>query len=278
MYGDNKHMTIEQFFYEHPVFRHEEFAAWKNQNHTVKEASVTSALRYYVKTGKIITIRRNLYGVVPPNKSTDNPTIDPFLITAKATTDSIIGYHSALELLGVTYSSFGQFTYITEQKSKPFEFQGQWFQSVSPPAALKKNANIATNMNIINRQGLDLKVTSSSRTFVDVLDRIELCGGWEEVYRSITNIAIVSIDGIIEYCLMLNNACLAAKVGYFLSLRQGALAISDKTLQPLLNAKPKSPIYASKRNREKFQLVKQWNLLLPESVVNQTWEEPYADV
>ena len=77
---------------------------------------------------------------------------------------------------------------------------------------------------------------------------------------------------------MLNNSCLAAKVGYFLSLRQGALAIKSEKLQPLLNAKLNSPIYASKRNREKFQLVKQWNLLLPVSVINQTWEEPYADV
>jgi predicted transcriptional regulator of viral defense system len=278
MYGDNKHMAIEQFFYNHPVFRREEFAAWKNQTHTVKEASVASALRYYVKTGKIITIRRNLYGVIPPNQSADSLTIDPFLIAAKATTDAIIGYHSALELLGVAYSSFGKFTYITEQKSKPFEFHGQWFQSVSPPIALQKNATTASSINIINRQGLNLRITNSARTFVDVLDRIELCGGWEEVYRSITNIAIVNIDEIIEYCLMLNNSCLAAKVGYFLSLRQGALSIGYEKLQPLLNAKPDNPIYASKHNREKFQLVKQWNLLLPESVINQTWEEPYADL
>lgn len=271
-------MTIEKFFYDHPVFRHEEFSAWKGQNYTVKEASVASSLRYYVKNGKIITIRRNLYGVVPPNQSPDSVTIDPFLIAAKVTTDSVIGYHSALELLGVAYSSFGQFTYITEQKSKSFEFQGQWFQSVSPPIAFQNKANIAANIDIINRQGLDLNVTNSARTFVDVLDRIELCGGWEEVYRSITNIAIVSIDEIIEYCLMLNNACLAAKVGYFLSLRQGALTISDEKLQPLLNAKPKSPLYASKRNREKFRLVKRWNILLPISVIDQTWEEPYADI
>jgi predicted transcriptional regulator of viral defense system len=270
-------MAIEQFFYEHPVFRYEEFAAWKSLNHNIKAASIASALRYYIKTGKIISIRRNLYGVVPPNQSADTITIDPFLIAAKATTDAVIGYHSALELLGVAYSSFGQFTYITEQKSKPFEFQGQWFQSVAPPIALK-NVTPATNINIINRQGLELRTTTSARTFVDVLDRIDLCGGWEEVYRSIANIAIVSIDEIIEYCLMLNNACLVAKVGYFLSIRQGALSISDETLQPLLKAKPNRPIYASKRKREKFHLVKQWNILLPESVIYQTWEEPYADI
>ena len=29
-----------------------------------------------------------------------------------------------------------------------------------------------------------------------------------------------------------------------------------------------------KRGQEKFQLVKKWNILLPETVINQSWEEP----
>jgi predicted transcriptional regulator of viral defense system len=84
---------------------------------------------------------------------------------------------------------------------------------------LEKRKKIGTNLNTINRQGLDLQTTNIARTFVDVLDRIELCGGWEEVFRSVANIAIVNVDEVMEYCLMLNNACLIAKTGYFLSLR-----------------------------------------------------------
>ncbi len=307
-------MRVSQFFYEHPVFRHEEFANWKSAKGEIKPGSVNNALGYYVKTGKIILIRRGLYAVVPANQTSENTTVDPYLIASKATEDAVLGYHTVLELLGVAYSAFGQFTYITEQKSKPFGFQGHWFQSVAVPAVLKHETSteypgadearqnsgskrLSTSVGIehIERQGVLLKVTSPARTFVDVLNRVELCGGWEEVCRSIQNFAMLNIDEAIDYCLRLNNLRLNATVGYFLSLRTGAFAVSKKQLAPLLNAVPKTPQYASKRlkmknnkehvsvtsnylSNQQFQLIKPWNILLPLFVINQTWEEPDVDI
>ncbi len=271
-------MSIEQFFHEHLVFRHKEFADWKTQQKKIAASSVNTALRYYVNTGRIKLIRRKLYAVVPPNQSAESLVVDPYLIAAKATEDAVLGYHTALELLGVAYSAFQQFTYLTEQKSKPFEFQGQWFQPVWVPTGLQKKHDPLFGVEVVDRQGVMLKVTNAARTFVDVLDRVELSGGWEEVCRSIINLAVVDIDEVVHYCLMLGNASLSAKVGYFLSQRQGAFAVTEKQLKPLLNSKPKIPQYASKRGREEFQLVKQWNILLPVSVINQSWEEPGVDI
>ena len=270
-------MKIEQFFYEHPVFRHEEFAAWKTRKGEIKSVSVNSALRYYVKVGQIKPIRRKLYGVIPANQAPDTVMIDPYLIASKATDDALLGYHTALELMGLAYSSFGQFTYITAQKSKPFEFQGQWFQSVATPIALRNKQKASVSIDHIDRQGLSIAVSSPARTFVDALDRIELSGGWEEVCRSIQQFAALNIDEVIAYCLLLDNTRLNATVGYFLSQRKGAFAVSEKQLKPLLNAVPKIPQYASKKTNRKFQLVKPWNILLPVSVIEQSWREPNAD-
>src|SRR5471030_1813549 len=94
-------MTVERFFYEHPVFRHEEFALFKSTLGTINPTSIKAALAYYVKLGRIKIIRRKLYAVVPPNQSVDSVLIDPYLVAAKVTEDAVIGYHSALELLGV---------------------------------------------------------------------------------------------------------------------------------------------------------------------------------
>ena len=77
-----------------------------------------SALAYYVAKGRIKNIRQKIYAVVPPNQSVENILIDPDLVAGKVTQDTVSGYHSALELLGVNYSSFVQLTYITQQKSK----------------------------------------------------------------------------------------------------------------------------------------------------------------
>ncbi len=271
-------VSIEEFFYERPVFRHDEFARWKASKGGIKPASVNTALRYYVKTGQIKLIRRELYAVIPPNQSPENIMVDPYLIAAKATEDAVLGYHTVLELMGVAYSTFGQFTYITSQKSKPFEFQGQWFQPVTHPAALQRARKELEGVNRINQQGVSIAITNSARTFVDVLDRIDLCGGWEEVCRAIQYIAALNIEEVIHYCLLLDNLRLNATVGYFLSRRKGAFAVSEKQLSPLLKATPKGPQYASKKTNEKFQLVKPWNILLPTSVIEQSWEEPNIDI
>jgi len=267
-------MKIEQFFFEHPVFRHEEFAALKTTTRTLKQISVNTALQYYVKTFRIRPIRRGLYAVIPPNQTVDNVVIDSYLIAGKPTDDAVIGYHSALELLGLAYSSFGQLTYITVKKSKPFEFENNWYQPVAVPIALQNKQCANIYVETINRQGVDIKITNAARTFVDVLDRVELSGGWEEVYRSISNLVVLNIDEVIDYCLRLENARLNAKVGYFLSQRQDAFAVSEDQLAPLMKKKPKVPQYASKAPGEKFRLVSPWNIYLPESVINQSWEEP----
>lgn len=270
-------MTVERFFYEHPVFRHEEFALFKSTIRAINPTSVKAALAYYVKSGRIKAIRRKLYAVVPPNQSVDNVLIDPYLIAGKVTEDAVIGYHTALELLGVAYSSFGQLTYITQQKSKPFDFNDHWYQSVASPLALQKKQAIDIYVDTINRQGVDIKVTNAARTYVDVLDRFELCGGWEEVSRSVSGLAVLNIDQVIDYCLMLDNSRLNAKVGYFLSQRQDAFSVTEQQLAPLLARKPKVAQYISGSASEKFQLVKPWNIYLPLSVINQSWEEPDAE-
>lgn len=88
--------------------------------------------------------------VVPPDQSRDDVMVDPYLIAGKATDDAIISYHSALELMGVAYSSFGQLTYVTKQKSKPFACEGYWYQSVTAP--LQKTHMLHIYIEVINQQ------------------------------------------------------------------------------------------------------------------------------
>jgi predicted transcriptional regulator of viral defense system len=269
-------MKIEQFFYEHPVFTYHEFGEWKAKQNTIKDASLHMALQYYVKAGRLLRLRRELYAVVPPNSTPDDLRVDPYLLAAKVSQDSILAYHTALELHGAAYSSFEQFTFLTKSKIAAFEIAGQWYQPVKPPTVLLKQKNISFGIETINRQGLDIKITGIERTFVDVLDRIRLAGGLEEVCRSIENIAVLDIGKVVEYCLMLQNARLAAKVGYFLEQRKGAFAVTEKQLEPLSAAKPAKPQYLL-QGLDNCHLIKKWNLMIPESVLNKLWEEPNAE-
>jgi predicted transcriptional regulator of viral defense system len=270
-------MSMDLFFYSHPVFRHDEFAAWKTQHKPLKAISINTALQHYIKIGRLIGIRRGLFAVVPPDQTPETFSVDAYLIAARVAPDSILAYHTALELHGVAYSFFGVSTFLSRQKNKPFEFNNQWFQAVTHPVALQTANLISVGIQTINRQGMNIQITSLARTYVDILDRIEHSGGWEEVCRAINYISVLDVDEVITYCLMLNNARLAAKVGCFLEQRQGAFKVSDQQLDRLLINKPKNPQYATKRGNDKFQLIKKWNLLMPLSVINQSWEEPNAD-
>ncbi len=271
-------MDVDAFFYANPVFRHDEFVAWKTRQKALKAISINTSIQHYISTGKLIRIRRELYAVAPPDSLPENVSIDSYLIAGRASQDSILGYHTALELHGAAYSSFGQSTYLTQHKNKPFEFRRQWFHATAHPIELIKQNNINTNTTKINRQGMEIYLTNRERTYVDILDRIELSGGWEEVCRGLQFLAVVDIDLIIEYCLMLNNARLAATVGYFLEKREGTFKATDKQLNRLLSVKPKKPQYTSRRENDTFELVKKWNILLPRSVINESWEEPNVDV
>jgi predicted transcriptional regulator of viral defense system len=266
---------MNSFFYLHPLFRYEEFAHWKIEKGTNNPKSIQMALQYYVKTGRLLNIRRGLYAVLQPSENTDNVYIDPYLIAAKVTGSSVLAYHTALELHGVAYTVFDRFTFLMNQKIKPFKFQNHWFQATSVPSPLKK-LNSFYEIEILNRQGLDIKVTTLERTFVDVLDRIESSGGWEEVVRSISKAVVLDADRVVEYCLKLNNKILAAKVGFFLEQRQEAFAIKETLLKQLLKNKPSSP-QSLVRSNESGQFIKKWNLVMPIHVVKQAWNEPNDD-
>lgn len=271
-------MNIDRFFFEHAVFRQEEFAAFKAKRGTTNLATIRQALQYYLRNKRIVAIRRGLYAVVPPNETPEGLSVDPYLVASKSATDSIIAYHSALELHGVAYSLFQQFTFITRQKIKPFLYQEQRFQPVAIQKILSKKKAENFGVETINRAGLEIKITTLDRTFVDVLTRIDLSGGWEEVCRSINSIGVLDVEKVVAYGLKLDSPVVAAKVGFFLEQRQGAFAVSDKTLKRLLMKKPKSPYYLVKAGKESGEFVKKWNLIVPRSILYQTWEEPTYDV
>lgn len=276
-------MTLTQFFYEHPIFSFDTFYDFKCKSGSSKKENAHQALHHYIKTHKIISLRRELYAVVPPNVSSSNEIletffIDPYQLAASVSSDSILAYHTALELHGVSYSNFQRFTFYSAKKIKPFEYQGQLFQPVSQINVLEKINK--ENIFVIseNRGGMTIKLTSLSRTYVDVLDRPDLCGGWEEVCRSISNISVVDIDEIIDYCLLLGNSVLCAKVGFFLEQRGGAFAINKDQLNRLILNRPKSPCYLERRNSGPSKFIKKWNLMVPDRILNYQWEEPDYDI
>jgi hypothetical protein len=61
-------------------------------------------------------------------------------------------------------------------------------------------------------------------------------------------------------------------VGFFLDQHREDLFVEEQHLRTLREHAPRQPRYLD-RNREAGRLVKPWNLVVPERVINRSWSE-----
>ncbi len=116
-------------------------------------------------------------------------------------------------------------------------------------------------------------MTNFERTLVDVLDRPELCGSWEEIWRSLESVEFFDLDQVIEYVGLLENATTASKVGFFLERHKETLMVDDAHLDSLRKLRPCRPHYMARGSRESCRWVKDWNLMIPVEILTRSWEE-----
>ena len=90
------------------------------------------------------------------------------------------------------------------------------------------------------RSGVKLRVTGHERTMVDALDRPNLTGTWEEIWRSLESVEFFDLEQVIEYTRLLENATTAAKVGFFLEQHRESLMVERGPPGRLAQAAPEA--------------------------------------
>ena len=114
---------------------------------------------------------------------------------------------------------------------------------------------------------------SSESTEPPTQEPIDLTGSWEEIWRSLESVEFFDIEKVVEYALILANATTAAKVGFFLEQHKEALMIDDRSLKPLRELRPRQPHYLMRGKRKHGRWIKDWNLMVPDEILNQSWGE-----
>lgn len=257
-----------KFFFENKIFTFERFSkAMGNPLPTCR-----TMLSNHVKTGNVVRIKQGLYAPVPSGADPAKYPIDPYMIISALADDSVIAYHSALQFHGVAYSVHFQHIFQSHHKIQEFIFRQDRFKAVKFPKALPESRR-AIYVDSIDYHGGMVRVTNKERTLVDALDRINLSGGLEEVWRSLNSIHDVDIEKILDYALLLNNATTIAKVGFYLRLRQADWKISEHDLDKLKLRPPKSKLYLDRKNRTDGKYIKEWRIVVPADLHGQNWEE-----
>lgn len=264
-------MHFKDFLPSHPIFSGNELSGFmgKNKNRWTLKA----ILAHHRKQGHIVLIRRGLYAAVPHGSLPDACPLDPYLLASKMADDAILAYHTALEVYGKAHSVFERFLYVTKRTTRPVTFRSYRFMGVRPPVALTSRHNEETGVKTVDRSGVSIHVTSLERTLVDILNRPDLGGGWEEIWRSLESVEFFDLDKVIKYVLLLENATTVAKVGFYLNQHRDPLMVEDHHLKTLKKYLPRRPHYMDSSRRRTGRLVSAWNLIVPAQIVDRSWEE-----
>lgn len=216
---------------------------------------------------------------VPPGLEPDNAPVDGYILASKMAEDAVLAYHTALELYGKAHSIHERFLYLTGHRAqtRPLYFRGTSFTGILFPRALRDKGKESFGIDKVDRAGVWLRSTSLERTLVDVLDRPSLGGGWEEIWRSLESVEFFDLDKVVDYALLLENSTTVAKVGFYLETHRKELMVEDKHLRRLRKLRPKQRAYmvrnSDERKRSNKRLIRQWNLVVPDDVLEQAWEE-----
>lgn len=264
--------AMASFLARNPVFTHAEFV----RSHTATGRSAHTSntlLARHLAAGRLMRVQRGLYAVVPPGVPPDRATPDPYLVAAKQRPDAVIAYHTALAFHGKAYSTWNRFQYMTAARARRSTFRGYEFVPVQTPQQVRTLSDFGGGVLIRTHAGGELRVASLERTLVDILHAPVHGGGWEEIWRSFEMVEFFDLDAVIEHTLRLGTAVTAARVGFLLEQHREPWMVEERHLEALARHAPGQPRYLGARD-EGGTLVGRWNLIVAESILDRSWEEP----
>jgi predicted transcriptional regulator of viral defense system len=265
----DRHWTAE-FYRSHPVFRTEQFLAAARGN----DETARTLLKQARRGGRIRQVRRGLWYAAPdPAAARHDP--DPFAVAATVCSDSVICMHAAMQLHGYGYSMLSTLTYYTASRPGTFTVGGAVIRPVALPAKLVAVDATGHAVDTVERHGTVVRVTSIERSLVDMLDRQDLSGGIEEVWRTADQLGYLDDRRLLDYVRVRGSAQLAARTGYLVE-HVASLRVADETIEALrtIAASGAGPFVLAPGERGDARYDASWQLRVPLTVAEQSWEEP----
>jgi predicted transcriptional regulator of viral defense system len=252
-------MDPAAFYRTHHVFTLSEAQRGLADSRSTHPRAIQSLLRKHQQRGRIVRVRQGLFAVVPEGADPEKSPVDALLVAGKLADDGVLSFYAALEYHGKAHSVHS--TYL---------FRSQTFAQVAFPKSLREAGNEHLATQLVDRQGIDIRVATLERALVDCLHQPQLGGGWEEIWRSFESVEFFDVELLADYALAVGTATTVAKVGFFLEQHREALMVDDGTLNRLRKGIPKQPQYVE-RGRP-GTLVSSWNLVMPPELIERSWE------
>ena len=254
--------SSETAFEENAVFTLSDFA----RKARIPTSKALDRLKYYLRRGRIVTLERGLYAVVPRGARRDSFRPDRYLVAAATRPDAIFSHHAALELLGAAHSDWNVCTVFTKRRRRKLVLGTVEIEFLAHPTALgkKHQENIGTRK--VERQGRLLQVTGPERTLADGFRQPRWAGGLPELVESAAGFGVLDLDLLKRILEAFNQRSLWAAVGWFLERHRETFFVPEDYLESLEKKRPRSTHYVPRSERAGL-FVSRWNLVLPANVV-----------
>ena len=262
---NTKRKLTNVFFDTHPVFSLENAVQYLAP--PGGKSGATERLKHHLTTGRLKSLGRELYAVVPPGATAASFDPDPFLVAAAARPEGIFSHHSALELLGAAHSTWKVHTLYVESRRRSIELTGASIKFLIHPKALVVKKAQDLGLRKVERRGRWLRTTGPERTLVEGFRNPGYVGGLEELVVSASGFPVLDLDLLNELLDIYAVRKLFAAVGWFLENNQSAFHVPDQFINDLEKRSPHSPQYAL-RDQRRGTLSNRWNLVLPDELNN----------
>jgi predicted transcriptional regulator of viral defense system len=218
-------------------------------------------LQHLLETKQIAKVRRGLYEIIPTeNIGKQKPVADKFLLARKIVEPYCFAYHTALELHGVANSAFYNTVYV----ASPRQFRGFTYDGTDFKWIPRKQF---TGSESVVWRASHVRVTDRERTVVDCLDRVDLAGGFEELYKSLLSMRNLNPQRLREYARMAGKKVLFHKLGFFLSLPRIRTDWSvDEVELARIREELSHRIFYFETSKGQGRLNKEWKLIVPNNV------------
>lgn len=191
-------MNLLPFLYQKLLFTPEDVA-----RELGNPRSAATLLWRYQKQGYIMQVRRGLYCVT--NMATQQPEANKYQIASSITPTAYIAYHAAMEYHGLAHQVYYDVTVGSEQSFRAFDFDGIHYAPHLSTLALGIDSPVADS---------HVRVTNVERTLIDCIDRIDLCGGWEELVNCLRGVHYLREEQLTEVLKIYGKTALYKKTGF----------------------------------------------------------------
>jgi len=211
-------------------------------------------LKKMCKKGALDKVKSNLYVRVPAHLVHDKGKYaeDPILVAKHLAKPYFFSYNTALILHGLA-QQFARNYFISTTKHIP---KVRYHENLICPIILTEKRFFGFEKKEYAKE--EVMVSDLERTIVDVMDRPEYAGGYEEVLRCLLDVDKINWDKLLVYIKKMDEKILVNRVGYTCEL----LKISvPNSFMKKLRAMMSGNIYYFERNK-KGKFNERWKIIV----------------